>query len=51
MDSTELLYHGSTVAVPSPEIRVTRYNKDFFFGFYCTRIRLGKPKESYEVKL
>ena len=32
------LYHGSREAVAFPEIRVTRYNKDFYFGFYCTRL-------------
>ena len=31
-----LLYHGSKDIVESPEIRIQRYNKDFYFGFYCT---------------
>ncbi|MBR5646365.1 MAG: DUF3990 domain-containing protein [Treponema sp.] len=31
-----ILYHGSKEIVETPEIRVTRYNKDFYFGFYCT---------------
>lgn len=31
-------YHGSKEIVKSPEIRMQRYNKDFFFGFYCTII-------------
>lgn len=30
------LYHGSRAKVEFPEIRVARYNKDFYFGFYCT---------------
>ncbi|MDO4290658.1 MAG: DUF3990 domain-containing protein [Eggerthellaceae bacterium] len=30
------LYHGSKEAVEFPEIRVARFNKDFYFGFYCT---------------
>ena len=30
------LYHGSKEVVKSPEIRITRCNKDFYFGFYCT---------------
>jgi hypothetical protein len=30
------LYHGSQEIVESPEIRIQRYNKDFYFGFYCT---------------
>ena len=33
-----ILYHGSKNIVESPEIRVTKYNKDFYFGFYCTNI-------------
>lgn len=31
-----ILYHGSNQKVKNPEIRVSRYNKDFYFGFYCT---------------
>ena len=30
------IYHGSTVIVKQPEIRLEKYNKDFYFGFYCT---------------
>lgn len=33
-----LLYHGTNVVVEKPEVRVVGYNKDFGFGFYCTRI-------------
>ena len=33
------IYHGSTVIVEKTEIRKTRFNKDFYFGFYCTVIR------------
>lgn len=33
------LYHGSMTAVSEPEIRITKYNKDFYFGFYCTTIK------------
>lgn len=33
-----ILYHGSRVIVESPEIRIQKYNKDFYFGFYCTRL-------------
>lgn len=32
------LYHGSRVTVEYPEIRVQRFQKDFFWGFYCTAI-------------
>ncbi|MBS5520919.1 MAG: DUF3990 domain-containing protein [Clostridiales bacterium] len=34
-----ILYHGSQVIVQYPEIRKARYNKDFYFGFYCTRYK------------
>lgn len=30
------IYHGNTVTVKQPEIRIEKYNKDFYFGFYCT---------------
>lgn len=32
------VYHGSSVIVKKPEIRIGKYNKDFYFGFYCTLI-------------
>lgn len=31
-----IIYHGSSQIVETPEIRITKYNKDFYFGFYCT---------------
>lgn len=31
-----ILYHGSTQIIKFPEIRITKFNKDFYFGFYCT---------------
>ncbi len=31
-----IIYHGSKEIVANPEIRKTKYNKDFYFGFYCT---------------
>lgn len=34
-----LLYHGSMNIVSEPEIRITKFNKDFYFGFYCTVIK------------
>ena len=34
-----ILYHGSREVVKSPEIRILRYSKDFYFGFYCTLMR------------
>lgn len=30
------LYHGSVEIVEFPEIRKTKYTKDFSWGFYCT---------------
>lgn len=38
MPEDTILYHGSRVIVESPEIRIQKYNKDFYFGFYCTRL-------------
>lgn len=32
-----ILYHGSNAVVEYPEIRKAKYNKIFYFGFYCTR--------------
>ena len=34
-----ILYHGSKEIVKTPEIRILRYSKDFYFGFYCTLMR------------
>ena len=34
-DMTEV-YHGSIDIVFYPEIRITKYTKDFSWGFYCT---------------
>ena len=33
------LFHGSKDIVEFPEIRKAIFNKDFYFGFYCTRYR------------
>jgi len=30
------IFHGSSVIFKTPEIRIGKYNKDFYFGFYCT---------------
>lgn len=38
MENKALLYHGSQEIVEFPEIRLQKYNKDFYFGFYCTNI-------------
>ncbi|MGM9937392.1 MAG: DUF3990 domain-containing protein [Candidatus Ornithomonoglobus sp.] len=34
-----LLYHGSGEIVEFPEVRKTRFQKDFSWGFYCTNNR------------
>lgn len=34
-----LLYHGSKEIVQFPEIRKALYQKDFYFGFYCTNFK------------
>ncbi len=31
-----ILYHGSNQIVEFPEIRIAKFNKDFYYGFYCT---------------
>ena len=31
-----ILYHGSPVIVEVPEIRISRFHKDFYYGFYTT---------------
>lgn len=36
MNDQIVLYHGSKEIVEFPEIRMARFNKDFYFGFYCT---------------
>lgn len=46
------LFHGSRETVAHPEIRIQKYNKDFYWGFYCTELesqavrwatRFGRP--------
>ena len=34
--SNSILFHGSKEVLETPEIRAAKYNKDFYFGFYCT---------------
>lgn len=31
------IYHGSGMIVEFPEIKKTKYTKDFSWGFYCTK--------------
>lgn len=30
-----ILYHGNKIIVERPEIHIQKYNKAFYFGFYC----------------
>jgi len=34
-----ILFHGSREIVEFPEVRKAIFNKDFYFGFYCTSYR------------
>lgn len=36
---SKIIYHGSMQIVAEPEIRIARFNKDFYYGFYCTIIK------------
>ena len=38
MTNKSILYHSGEGIVEFPKIRLQRYNKDFYFGFYCTNI-------------
>ena len=38
MTNKSILYHSGEGIVEFPNIRLQRYNKDFYFGFYCTSI-------------
>ncbi len=31
-----IIYHGSQEIVQEPVIKITKYHKDFYYGFYCT---------------
>ena len=35
-EGQRILYHGSKEIVEFPEIRMAKFQKDFYFGFYCT---------------
>ena len=36
MTDNKVIYHGGKKIIRFPEIQTAKYNKDFFFGFYCT---------------
>lgn len=38
------VYHGSDSIVKEPEIRISKYTKDFYWGFYCTLIQKQAEK-------
>ena len=39
MEHNMILYHGSRQIVERPEIRIAKFHKDFYYGFYCTLLR------------
>lgn len=38
-DKNMIVYHGSESIVRQPEIRIGKFTKDFYWGFYCTLIQ------------
>ena len=36
MKDNKIIYHDDKEIIEFPEIRTEKYNKDFYFGFYCT---------------
>ena len=42
-----ILYHGSSEAVPAPMILITKYTKDFSWGFYATESLSQAEKWAY----
>lgn len=43
-NSDRLIYHVSNAIVIQPEIRKARFNKDFYWGFYCTILQKQAEK-------
>jgi len=39
-----IVYHGGYCVIEKPEIRITKNNKDFGPGFYCTELRSQAEK-------
>lgn len=33
-----IMYHGGAEIIKYPEIRIGKYTKDFYWGFYCTML-------------
>lgn len=44
-----ILYHGSGEIIEFPEIRKTKYTKDFSWGFYCTNSYEHKRDDSLNI--
>lgn len=42
------LYHGSNIVVSEPEIRIGKFTKDFYWGFYCILIK--KQAEKWAIR-
>ena len=42
-----VLFHGSREIVRFPEVRRAVFNKDFYFGFYCTVYKEQAEPVSY----
>lgn len=42
-----ILYHGSSEAVPAPMLLITKYTKDFSWGFYATENLTQAEKWAY----
>ena len=50
---TIVLYHGSSQIVTEPEIRIAKFNKDFYFGFivHCFRNRQKMGDKVYWCRI
>lgn len=42
-----VLYHASKEIVEFPEVRKTRYTKDFSWGFYCTNLKFERMTDEW----
>ena len=43
------VYHGSSEIVKKPEIRIEKYGKDFYYGFYCTVYETQADRETHMI--
>ena len=44
------LYHGSRVTVEQPEIRIQKFHKDFYWGFYCTEYEAHGSTRTHRIQ-